>query len=512
LPSTMPSSKSGLSTRYDPMIHRLFSEIGKGKFLLLWGLSLLFGLSGRTGGNITFPLHVLAVLNDQYYFVFAVLPLFLFLCASAMEDDGLLVLLRYGTYGRYFFAKWRALAVLSSLLWLGQMLALLLSSLGLPVDGSWNFGAGQTMKEIFLLLQGIFNTPIGATLCSAGYLLLGYWMIGLISLWLGHFCPRSLAVKLLMGLYLLAVAWIKLPIMSRQPFVFFTGLNHWVLLLHNLTDPWRPILTAGTTVALITGMVWSVCWKWRRKLNMPQRRQTGLGSYYRRLLFSKQNVLMLVAVLLLLSVWSWLRDGLPEDAADWLLRLFAGHGTGYFFPMGLLYLLVMDILPLWAICAFSERAAGEQSAFLTIRLTRRMELTRTILSAALLWILLYGCLLIMVTVIPPMMLDLSVDGWLTLTAVGLKLLDIGVQFLLILAVLCLTGQTTVGFVAVVLMHFFCILPISWLPLGLSSLIRLALPQTGGTIALSSAVILLAVPACALLIWLYGWGTKRLFDH
>jgi len=244
------------------MIHRLFSEIGKGKFLLLWGLSLLFGLSDRMGNNTTAPLHVLGALNDQYYFIFAVLPIFLFLCASVMEDDGPLVLLRYGTYGRYFFVKWRSLAVLSAFLWMGQMLFLLLSSAGLPLDGSWNIGMGQTRDEIFHLLQGIFDTPIGAVLCSAGYLLLGYWMTGLTALWLGHFCQRSLAVKLLMGLYVLAVAYVKLPIMSRPPFELFTGLNHWILLLHNITGPWRLGLTAGTTMVLVIGMVWSARWKW----------------------------------------------------------------------------------------------------------------------------------------------------------------------------------------------------------------------------------------------------------
>ncbi len=512
MPFTIPNSKNGPSTRYNIMIRHLFLEIGKGKFLFLWGLSLLFGLSGRMGESSTAPLHILAAFNDQYYFVFAVLPVFLFLCASVMEDDGPLVLLRYGTYGRYFSGKWRALAVLSAILWLGQMLALLLSGLGLPIAGGWSIGVGQPRYDLFLLLQGIFNTPIEATFCSAGYLLLGYWMTGLTALWLGHFCRRSLSVKLLMGLYVLAVAYIKLPIMSRPPFVFFTGLNHWVLLLHNLTEPWRPILTAGTTLALVAGMVWSVRLKWRWQLHIPQGRQTGLGSYYRRLLFSRQNVLTLAAVILLLAAWSWLRGGPPEDGTDWLLRFFAGHGTGYFSPMGLMFLLVIDILPLWTLCSFSERVAGERSVFLTIRLARRKGLMQAILGTAFLWLLLYGCFLVIAAVVPPLMLNLSVDGWLMLAAVGLKLLDIGVQFLLILAALCLAGQTTVGFVAVVLMHFFCVLPISWLPVGLSSLLRLALPQTGGTIPLPAAAGLLAVLACGLLIWIYGWGTKRLFDH
>lgn len=493
------------------MIQRLFQEIGKGKFLLLWGLSLLFGLSERTGQNVSLPLHVLDVLNDQYYFIFAVLPIFLFFCASVMEDDVPMVLLRYRTYGRYFFAKWRSLVVLSVFLWLGQMLTILLSGIGLPTDGSWYISEGQ-QGDVFRLLHVFFSSPIEAVLWSAGYLLLGYWVIGLTALWLGHFCPRSLAVKLLMGLYLLSVAWIKMPIMSRPPFLYFTGINHWILLLHNLTEPWRPAVTAGTTLPLISGMVWSIRWKWRWQPNMPQHRQTGLARYYRRILFSKHNILMLSAVILLLAIWSWLRSGPPGDATDWLLRLFAGHGTGYFYPMGLMFLLAIDILPLWPLYVLLERVVGERSAFLAIRLTRRRELMRAVLSTAFLWVLLCGCLLSIAAVIPPLMLDLPLDVWITLGVVGLKLLDISVQFLIIFAAICLTGHTTVGFAAVVLMHFLCVLPISWLPVGLSGMLRLALPQTGGITPPSAAVGLLSGLVWGLIIWLHIQGTKRLFNH
>ncbi|MEL7567336.1 MAG: hypothetical protein AAGU27_21000 [Dehalobacterium sp.] len=137
---------------------------------------------------------------------------------------------------------------------------------------------------------------------------------------------------------------------------------------------------------------------------------------------------------------------------------------------------------------------------------------QAIISTSFLWVLLCGCLLVAVAVIPPLMLDLSVDGWLTLSVICLKLLDISVQFLVILGILCLTGHTTAGFLAVVLMHFFCILPISWLPVGLSSMLRLSLPQTDGIIPLSTAGSLLSGLACGLILWLYIQGTKRLFNH
>lgn len=72
------------------MMNRMWMMVGRGKFFLIFGLSLLFGLSERGSAQGLLPFHLLAVLNDQYYFVFAVLPVFLFLCTGVMEDDMLL--------------------------------------------------------------------------------------------------------------------------------------------------------------------------------------------------------------------------------------------------------------------------------------------------------------------------------------------------------------------------------------------------------------------------------------
>lgn len=476
------------------------------------GLSLLFGLSGRTGVSYSLELHLLSALNDQYYFTFAVLPIFLFLCAGVMEDDAPLVLVRHGTYGRYFFHKWRALAVVVTILWLGQMVMLLLSGLGLPMSDGWP-GEGTGMwRDAFSLLQEYFSSPWVAVLCCAAQLLVGYWLIGLAALWLGHFCSRSLAVKLLMGLYVFSILWIKLPIMSRPPFVFLTGLNHWVLLLHNLTEPWRFPLTATVTAVLVGGIAWTVSRKWRGRLQFLRHNAHGLTSYYQRVLFTRKNILFLFGLVALVAGWSWLGGGTPEDSAAWLIRLFAGHGTGYFYPMGLVVLLTMEVLPLWPLSMFSTQAISERSVFLTVRLRRRKELMGAILHTALGWMLLYGALLTLAATLPPLILDLPLDMGLIAVSVGLKLLDVTFQFLLILLALCLTGQAVVGFVSVVLLHFLCVLPIPWLPLGLSSLARLDLPQTSGVFSIPAAAVLLSVLCVALMIWLYIRGVVRLFNR
>lgn len=295
------------------MMYRVWMKVGPGKIFLLFGLSILFGLSERVSVQSPLPLHLLAVLNDQYYLVFAVLPVFLFLCTGVMEDDTLLVLVRYGTYGRYFFHKWRALSVIAALFWVGQMAALLLSGLGFPVVGSWPGALDGQWREVFTLLQGYFPWPWAAILCCAGQMLLGYLLIALAALFLGHFCG------------------------------------------------------------------------------------------------------------------------------------------------------------LWPLGVFCTQVIGECSVFLTIRLRRRKEFLGALLYTGLLWILLYGCLLTLAAVIPPILLDFSLDMGLLVTAVGLKLLDVVLQFLLILSAFCVTGQATAGLVAVVLSHFLCVLPIPWLPVGISSL-------------------------------------------
>ena len=413
---------------------------------------------------------------------------------------------------RYFFHKWWVLSGIAALFWLGQMAAILLSGLGLPMAGNWPGASGGQWREVFTLLQVYFPSTWAAIFCCAGQVLLGYCLIALAALCLGHFCSRSLAVKLLMALYLFAVLWLQLPVMSRPPLVFLTGFNHWVFLLHNLAQPWRLPLTAVTTAVLAAGMVWLVTRRWQWRPSVSWRGGQGLASYYRRVLFTGKNGLILSGLVVLVTVWTWIAGGVPESGTDWLIRLFAGHGTGYFYPMGLLTLLAIELLPLWPLGAFCTQVVGERSVFLTVRLRRRKELLRALLCTGLLWLLLYGVLLALAAVMPPLLLDLSLDLGLTAAAVGLKLLDVAFQFLLILSVLCVTGQATAGFLAALLLHFLCVLPIPWLPAGLSSLARLNLPQTGGTMSGVAAAVLLAALSLALILWLYSRGVKRLFNH
>lgn len=494
------------------MIRKLYTQIGWGKFLLLLAFSVVFGLSERTSGASGLSAHVLVALNDQYYFIFAILPILLFVCGSVMEDDAEIVISRYGTYSHYFVAKWRSLGMLCSGLWLVQMVMLFLTGLGLQVTANeWdNLSGGSLLKEIVSLLAENFSGPWQALLCAAVFLLIGYWLISLLALWLGHFLSQSYAIKALLALYVLSVLSIKLPIMSEPPLCYWTGLNHWVLLLHNLAENWRFPLTVIVTILFIAVVAYTIRNSWRH-IPFTRKAPSGLAAYYRRLLFSKSNTLLLFGLILLLAGWSWYSGGAPQNGREWVSRLLAGHGTGYFYPLGFMALLLAELFPLWPLGRMLSQAASEHSVCLAVRLKRRKDMLWPLLWASGEWIACWCGLLVLAEAVPVLMLGFELPVGLILEVTGLRFLDMAIQTLVIYILLCLSGQAIFGFLSVILLHILSLLPIPWLPVGLSSLLRLHFVETGGVIQPVWAALELGICNLILLFWLYHYGARRLFE-
>ena len=494
------------------MIRRYCVRLGAGRFLLLWAFTLAFGFSGRSSSERCLSAHVLGILNDQYYFIFAVLPILLFFCGSVMEDDAEIVIFRYGTYRRYFVAKWTSLGMLCSGLWLAQMVTLFLTGLGLPIsaDGWGGFSSSSLYRDIAALLATYFSSPWVALLCAAVFLLIGYWLISLLALWLGHFLSQSYAIKVLLALYVLAVFSIKLPIMSRPPFCYWTGLNHWVLLLHSLTETWRLPLTVIVTVLFVATVSYTIRNGWRH-IPFTRKSPCGLVAYHRRILFSKSNTLLLLGLIFLLAGWIWYSGGAPQDGREWVFRLLAGHGIGYFYPLGFMALLLAELFPLWPLGRMLSQAASEHSVCLAVRLKRRKELLWPLLRVSVEWLVSWCGLLLLAEAVPVLMLGFELPVGLILEATGLRFLDMAIQALVICLLLCLSGQAIFGFLSVILLHSLSLLPIPWLPVGLSSLLRLHFVETGGVIQPIWAALELGICNLILLFWLYHYGARRLFE-
>jgi hypothetical protein len=479
----------------------------------LFFMCLVFGLSNRVGVVQPFMHHCLTVVSDHYYLLYAMLPLFLLMCFFVMEDDGEVVVLRHGTYFRYFTRKWLSLSVITLAFMAAQLLAAAISGLGLPMESSRAVADGSPMRELYPVFSSTFDTPALAFAAVCGYMYAGLCVVALFLMWLGHFASKPSAIKAMITLYLLSVLGIKIGFVRELP---LTLLGHVVILHHNLTSPARMIITAATATVLVCIILWTVKKHWNRQLLLSHRPAKGITPYYCKELISRKNVIIMGTVVVLMVAWKYLQSAGDLSGEEWTVGLFAGHGTGSFHVPGFIEMLLLNGTPVYLLAAFIEKATTEHSAFITIRLKKRREILGGILTATSVFVLLYGFFLMAIPMITFILRGLSLDdGVLSLLSLSviLKLLDIVAQTLFVIAIYCLMGQITAGFIGLIAASLLCIAPFNltkYLPFGISSLSRINLPQIGAEGILSTyAMGILFVTSVLFVVWLFSTGYKHL---
>lgn len=487
---------------------------GYGKALALFAGCLIFGISGRLNGGISYEQHLLSVVSDHYYLTYFMLPLVLLSCFSFLADDGEPVILRFHSYHAYFLQKWAGVGVIALLLVGVQSLAILLSGAGLPPGNHWTLSAGAANAELFSVLRQYFGTPAQAFAACTLYQFCGSWMLCGVCMWIGHFGGRKWPVRILAALYVLAAVWIKLPLVQDLP---LTGFNHLLILHHNLTGHSRFAVTGITVLALLMCIVVSVRFAWRGKLPCRQARGRGIAAYYLRGLLTRRSLLILCAVVLGICVYKRAASPGLESGGEWIAVLFAGHGTGGFRVLSFLEMLIVNGAPLYLLAAFTSRTVIGQSLFVAVRTRGRRALLCGILSAGVSFLTVYALLWLAGGMLGATGVGRGADGpmyRLLFYAVLLKWLDTLVQYLVMLCIVMWSRQVTIGFLALLAGNLLCIVPQRWtscLPFGLSSLSRIAGLQPGVGIPAAAALAIEALFAAGLLAWLLLCGYKKILD-
>ena len=279
------------------MKRRNIHIVGKGKLIALFLGSLLYGMSQRGASSLSYEQHILSVITDHYYLIYFMIPLFLFICFSVIEDDSDVVIMRYGRYSRYFLSKSASIAVIS-VIFIGVLLSgINITGIGLPFENKWTLSEGATQGELFTILSGYFTSPLTCMVVSTLYMLLGLCVSGIFCMWLAHFLLKSWTIKLVMGLYIFTAVVIKIPVLQNLP---MTGFNYWIILHHNLIGENRLLITVVTTIVLIIVILYTVKrhWNWR----------FGLTPYYCREALTKKNLLILTVVLSVLALYKYLQN------------------------------------------------------------------------------------------------------------------------------------------------------------------------------------------------------------
>lgn len=484
-----------------------------GTLIGLFIVCLIFGLSVRTGTIQSHAQHCLAVISDHYYLLYFMFPLFLLLCYFVMGDDSDVVIMRYKTYFRYFMKKWLSLAAISFIFITAQLLAIALSGVGLPISYDWVIMGGSPTQELFTVLASFFASPAICLVVIFAYMFAGLCVTVLVAMWIGHFMPGSWAIKTMILLYLLSVMSMRIEFIRELPITIF---NHLTILHHNLTDPHRLKITIATAAVLVCGILWTVKKYWNCNVIFANKQAIGMTPYYCKELIDKKNAIISGAIVIVMIGWKYLQSAGNISGADWIIRLFAGHGIGGFHVLNFIELLLLNGTPIYLIAIFIEKVTTENSAFITIRLKKRKKILGGILTSAMLFILLYGAFLTAFPTIALTITGLPLNAdiiTLLVLSVMIKLIDITAQLLFITVVYCLTGQIVIGFIGLVAANLLCIMPSglsNYLPFGMSSLSRINLPRIGAEgLLIPNAIGILLVTNALLLGWLLAAGYKRL---
>lgn len=497
------------------MIRKNFTHIGKGKFIALIVGCLLFAISGRVNTTLSYEQHTLSALTDHYYLIYFAIPVFLLICFSLMEDDSEIVIMRYGSYSRYFWTKWISLASISLVFMLIQLAAILASGIGLTSQNDWALSGSPAVSELFGVLGNTFASPGLCFALTALYMFFGLCMTALVCMWIGHFLTKSLSVKVLITLYVITMCGIKIPIVQKLPITFF---SHLIILHHNLTGEYRFAITIITAVLMIALILWTV----KKRPNVGRKGLTvtpkGLTAYYSKMLFTPRNGIVMAAAVCLLALLKYFQTGGAPDAHEWIKAFFAGHGIGTLRILNFLEMLISNGVPVYMLAVFIEKITSNHSDFITIRLKKRVKMLSGIINTAALFILLYGTCLALIPILIISVSGAGINGdtvSLTLLATGLKLLDIAAQFLLMAGIYCFTGHITAGFIAITGLNLLCVLPekaARFIPFGLSSLARLNIPGVENGLSFPAAYAVLLAFGCLLFLWLRFLGYKKLLKN
>ncbi len=494
-----------------PLIRKNIRFLGVGKLVLLFAVCLLFSLSSRSGAALSFEQHLLSAATDHYYLTFFLLPLLLLSCFSLAEDDPSYVIFRFGSYHRYFFLKWISLCVLPAILVLIQLAAILLSGLGLSEGNIWSLPVGSLDERLFQELSRVFSSPLTALAGVTGYLFLGIWLTAGLCMWLAHFAGHKWAVRMMIGLYVLSILWVKVPAIHALP---VTGLNHLLIFHHNLGSPTRWFVTGMTAALLFLFLIGTVRFQMKTKQRKGLQRR-GIQTYYQKALIQKQNLMILCTVVLGVTLYKGLSNPYLTSGQEWVYHLFSGHGTGLFHILAFLEMLLVNTAPLYLIAVFVEASINDQSIFVSIRSNSRKEMFHGILRTVIQFVAIYSALWLLSGLVGGLFFVDTMDSnaiRFLLECAGIKFLDILLQVFVMLLCYLLTKQITVGFVVILVGNFLCVIPQNWvqyLPFGLSGTTRVDWISLDVGIPVGTAVMILIGSLAITLGLLELLGSKKL---
>lgn len=460
------------------------SKLLSKKFILIWIVLIVLNLDTRINGSLSSQQFIVEAMSNHYYTIYFMIPMFLLIIISSLDDDAEYVLIRSKTYWNYFKSKIYAYGIFSILFVLSQILIILIMSIGLKNDN--NFNNINLSYEVLHFYSNKFSNPSELIFYMIAYMILGIFMTSLVMFTINNYLNKKLAIKVIIFIYLMAFVSIKIESLKPISFLFISTyiiFHHGFIFGFGITSNLIIEILFILLMFKINKNLWikdSILNK-KHMFNYDIKKNTsnniGIYKYHSKSLLNKYSIMCIIFVLIVMSIWKLMISGDNLSMNEYLLNIFSGTFIGELKPLIILEMLVFNLTPIYLLSVFIEKECNDRTLFFNIRLKTSLAWFKSIITASLKFILVYTVLNILIPIFLGMTIGLNSERglWNLLFLIFItKLLSIIFEFFSLFLVYSFTNNITISFFSLIVFNLISIFPFKYIyysPFGISSLKR-----------------------------------------
>lgn len=467
---------------------------------LLFGLTIL-SMDERITQTLSSQQFILYIFTEHYYLTYLMMPIFMLSIYSSLDDDMEYILIRSTSYWNYFKGKLAVYGIFSFMFVIAQFVVAFIMSIGLRSDNNFNV-PNNPSYELFGYYSQHFSSVTQAIFINCIYMIAGLFIVSIAFFTINNFFSKKVSTKIMIIAYILMIFGLKIDKVNNLPIVF---IDNYIIFHRNFGYDLKLFINILTmTTVLIVVCILNKKY-WNKKLKIKDIRKNKI-SYYKRLLFSRYNIVMICSVLILMSFWGLLKGNSSfESMNDYLVNLFVGHPVNNIRIIEFLEMLVLNTTPIYIIAIFLEQESSERSLFINIRFGKGIKWMNSILKTSMLFVVSYVLLNIAIPIAIGIFNNIPITSQVIQLSTNIfiiKVLDLSLQVLVLILLYSLSKNMTLSFLSLLLLNSLCFLPFKWclyLPFGISSLSRF---KYIGDYGLTLIPVIIELSAFILLSFIY----------
>ena len=467
---------------------------------LLFGLTI-FSMDERITQTLSSQQFILYIFTEHYYLTYLMMPIFMLSIYSSLDDDMEYILIRSTSYWNYFKGKLAVYGIFSFMFVIAQFVVAFIMSIGLRSDNNFNV-PNNPSYELFGYYSQHFSSVTQAIFINCIYMIAGLFIVSIAFFTINNFFSKKVSTKIMIIVYILMIFGLKIDKVNNLPIVF---IDNYIIFHRNFGYDLKLFINILTMIAVfIVACILNKKY-WNKKLKIKDIRKNKI-SYYKRLLFSRYNIVMICSVLILMSFWGLLKGNSSfESMNDYLVNLFVGHPVNNIRIIEFLEMLVLNTTPIYIIAIFLEQESSERSLFINIRFGKGIKWMNSILKTSMLFVVSYVLLNIAIPIAIGIFNNIPITSQVIQLSTNIfiiKVLDLSLQVLVLILLYSLSKNMTLSFLSLLLLNSLCFLPFKWclyLPFGISSLSRF---KYIGDYGLTLIPVIIELSAFILLSFIY----------